>query len=84
MSGWTVLVQDKDGAEWVFPSTFGHYNERFLWNKAWCLEHYDRKTIGSEGRSWFGIVNEIGIKQLKDLGYSIQPARVVVDDRGES
>lgn len=79
MLKYTVLVQERNGEVWIFPSTFGHYTDEYLWNKAWCREHFDLKTIGPEGRNWIGTVNSVGIKQLRDLGYSIDPARVVID-----
>lgn len=82
--GYWVLTQHKDGKDWVFTSTFGRKTADYLWNIAWCREHFDLKTIGPEGRNWLGTVTATGIKQLKDLGYRIEPARVEVLPNGET
>lgn len=77
-SKYRVLTLHKDGKDYVFTSTFGQRSDAYLWNLAWVREHHDMKSIGPEGRSWFGDVNETGIRQLKELGYKIEAARVEV------
>jgi hypothetical protein len=81
MNGYTALFLKEGNELSVFPGTFGRYRDQFLWNKAWVREHYDLKNIGPEGRTWYGVVNQVGIDQLKALGYSIRPARVISDVR---
>lgn len=77
-SKYWVLTKTVEGKDWIFSRTFGTKTHQYLWNMAWAHEHYDMKSIGPEGRNWFGIVNETGIQQLKNLGYKIQPAYVAV------
>ena len=79
--GHWVLTLRKDGKDWIFSSTFGRYRHSYLWNLAWCRERFDLKTIGPEGRNFFGVVNETGINQLKELGYKIEPAHVITEEQ---
>lgn len=70
----TVLVENGH----IHENTFGSYRDAYLWNIAWCIEHFDRKRIGGEGRNWFGIVRPSGVQQVKDLGWEIKPAKVIL------
>ncbi len=67
-------------------SSYNRWGDKWLWNLAWCHERYEWKRLGPEGRSWLGTVNDKGIQQLKDLGWNVEPAHIVlgVEDRDET
>lgn len=65
-----------------YPS-FGRKRDSYLWNRAWCYEYYDNKRVSKEGRSWIGAVNEVGIAELKKLGWKIQYAHIEVDGEAD-
>lgn len=79
----TVLVLRNAKGVYIDTPSFGRKRDQWLWNRAWVYEHYDQKSIGPEGRSWFGTVNAKGIEQVKAQGWSIEPAHIQLGEKPE-